>query len=323
MVLLITFSEDYYTVDLVRESLERRNTKAIRVNTDEFPMSCTLSAGMSSDTGYFMLETAEHSIRSTDVKGVWMRRYWTPRLSDDLDPEFRAGCIRESQEVMSLFMDSLSHAAFVDPLRVIDKAGNKHYQLELAKSLGIRIPRTLITNSPDRLRDFYRQEKGEIVAKLLTPLSRSMSATSFFVYTNEVEESLLEDAESLRYCPMTFQELIHKEYELRIIYVDGQYFTGKIDASGSLLGKVDWRRSLRGEIDWERYEIPDTLKTQLNQLMDRLGLTYGAIDMIKSKEGEYVFLEVNPTGEWGMIQKELEYPVSDAIANAILKRMNG
>ena len=48
------------------------------------------------------------------------------------------------------------------------------------------------------------------------------------------------------------------------------------------------------------------------------GLAFGAIDLIRTPEGGHVFLEVNPAGEWGMLEKELDYPIAEAIAGALL-----
>jgi glutathione synthase/RimK-type ligase-like ATP-grasp enzyme len=52
--------------------------------------------------------------------------------------------------------------------------------------------------------------------------------------------------------------------------------------------------------------------------MSELGLVYGAIDLICTPAGEYVFLEVNPGGEWGMLERDLGLPIADAIARALL-----
>jgi glutathione synthase/RimK-type ligase-like ATP-grasp enzyme len=52
--------------------------------------------------------------------------------------------------------------------------------------------------------------------------------------------------------------------------------------------------------------------------MAKLGLIFGAIDLIRTPAGEHVFLEVNPTGEWGMLERDLGYPISEAIADALL-----
>ncbi|MCF3609650.1 MvdC family ATP-grasp ribosomal peptide maturase, partial [Planktothrix agardhii 1033] len=82
---------------------------------------------------------------------------------------------------------------------------------------------------------------GKMVSKLLTTLSRSMESTSFFLYTSLVKEEDLQDAESLRYCPMVFQEQIPKQQELRVIYVNGQVFVGALNASVYEDSTVDWR----------------------------------------------------------------------------------
>jgi hypothetical protein len=92
--------------------------------------------------------------------------------------------------------------------------------------LGFTIPQTLITNKAKAAREFFQQVNGKMVSKLLTALSHSMESTSFFLYTSLVKEEDLQDAESLRYCPMVFQEQIPKQQELRVIYVNGQVFVG-------------------------------------------------------------------------------------------------
>jgi glutathione synthase/RimK-type ligase-like ATP-grasp enzyme len=60
--------------------------------------------------------------------------------------------------------------------------------------------------------------------------------------------------------------------------------------------------------------------TAIKALMSKLGLVYGAIDLIRTPNNDYVFLEVNPGGEWGMLERDLNYPISEAIADALLGR---
>jgi glutathione synthase/RimK-type ligase-like ATP-grasp enzyme len=57
-------------------------------------------------------------------------------------------------------------------------------------------------------------------------------------------------------------------------------------------------------------------------MMNTMGLVFGAIDVIKQKDGQYVFLEVNPQGEWGMLQRDLGYPIGETIANKLVERKN-
>ena len=41
------------------------------------------------------------------------------------------------------------------------------------------------------------------------------------------------------------------------------------------------------------------------------GLTFGAIDLILTPDGEYVFLEVNINGQWAYLEDMLALPISD------------
>jgi glutathione synthase/RimK-type ligase-like ATP-grasp enzyme len=183
----------------------------------------------------------------------------------------------------------------------------------------LNIPRTLTTNDADQARAFFNELNGNMVAKLLRPLSISMGAPPVFVYTSDVREEDLVQAEMLRHSPMVFQERIPKSIELRIAYVDGKCFTGGIDASRSATGQTDWRLSGPDECLWFEAEIPDDVASRLQALMRELGLVYGAIDLIRTPDGEHVFLEVNPGGEWGMLERDLNLPISEALADALLK----
>lgn len=144
-----------------------------------------------------------------------------------------------------------------------------------------------------------------------------MQASSFFMYTSVVKEEDLADAETLRYCPAVFQEQIPKQLELRAIYVNGKLFVGALDASEYATSTQDWRRGKKALV-WQPYQLPDQLIRCLDAFMAKFGLLFGAFDFIKKPSGEYVFLEVNPTGEWGMLERDLDYPIAEAIADTLL-----
>ena len=145
-----------------------------------------------------------------------------------------------------------------------------------------------------------------------------MNNDSDFVYTSRVSAQDLDSAETLRHSPVVFQELIPKARELRVAWVAGEAFTGALDASGTSRGQTDWRRAAPEECRWQRGELPAEVASGLRSLMSKLGLAFGAIDLICTPAGEHVFLEVNPAGEWGMLERDLGLPIADAIAGALL-----
>ncbi|HEV2799136.1 MAG TPA: MvdC family ATP-grasp ribosomal peptide maturase [Pyrinomonadaceae bacterium] len=318
-VLLLTHSGDYYTVDRVADALQRRGAKTFRFDTDRFPREVRIAASLSVEGALsHVIEDGAATCDATTVRAVWARRIWTPSLDENLDPKFRQMCLRESVAALEAFLDGLHGARWINERGREEEAGNKLLQLRLAARTGLRIPRTLLTNDAERAREFFRANDGALVAKLLTPVSNGMNADSAFVYTNEVSARDLEDASGLRHSPMVFQERVPKSLELRVAYVAGKFFVGALDASGSMRGRIDWRRATPEECSWRRDDIPPELGAQLTTLMRELRLVYGAIDIIRTPEGQHIFLEVNPGGEWGMLERDLGLPIADAIADALL-----
>ncbi|MEH2324301.1 MAG: MvdC family ATP-grasp ribosomal peptide maturase [Nostoc sp.] len=313
VVLLITHSGDYFTIDRVAEAVSKRGAQPFRLDTDKFPMTVQIEANFSNSRSNHKLEYGTRSLNTEQVQAVWMRRIWQPDLGKELAPQFQAACSSESLAVLDGFWDSLRGATWVDDLQRISAAENKLRQLKIASEVGLVIPRTIVTNNPQQTREFFGEVKGKMVAKLLRPLSYGMQASSFFMYTSAVKEEDLLDAETLRYCPVVFQEQIPKQLELRAVYVNGNLFVGALDASEYAASTQDWRRGTKEILTWQPYQLPDKLIRCLDAFMARFGLIFGAFDFIKTPSGEYVFLEINPTGEWGMLERDLEYPIADAL----------
>ena len=53
-------------------------------------------------------------------------------------------------------------------------------------------------------------------------------------------------------------------------------------------------------------------------MVERLGLCYGAIDMILTPDGRYVFIEINPNGQYLWIEQETGLPISAAICDLLM-----
>jgi MvdC family ATP-grasp ribosomal peptide maturase len=318
-VLLLTHSGDFYTVDLVAQALVRMSVRPIRFNTDLFPSRVKLSARAGDERAAHLVMEMGEQVSAAEVRAVWARKLWSPRMADNLDERYRSMCVSESVAALEGFLDALHGARWVNNLNRERDAENKQRQLRLAARAGLRVPRTLVTNDPVAARQFFAETEGQTVAKLLRPITVSMDADKPFVYTNRVREEDLAGAEALRHSPMVFQELIPKAYELRVACVAGEAFAGALDATGTSRGHTDWRRASPEECRWLKTQLPTAVASSLQALMSELGLVFGAVDLIYTPSGEYVFLEVNPSGEWGMLERDLGLPISGAIAKALLE----
>lgn len=325
IVLLVTHSGDHYTVDRVAAELTQRGARARRIDVDRFPASMRLSASIDVVPGSARrtLHDAAGSIELDAVRAVWMRRLWPAALDDELDASLREGCRREAHAALLGWLDGLHDRRMVNAIAAEQAAENKLRQLRVARSLGLEIPRTLVTNDPAEVVAFYDRLGGRMVTKMLTPLSQSMSGRGHFVHTSVVEQADLDALEGLRHSPMVFQEHVAKHHELRVAIVatpdGGRCLAGAIDAGQSEAGRVDWRKAATTQATWQPATLPDEVAARLLDLVRALGLVYGAADVIVTPDGRHVFLEVNPAGEWGMLERDAGLPIAAALADALLQ----
>jgi glutathione synthase/RimK-type ligase-like ATP-grasp enzyme len=318
-VLLLTHSGDYYTIDLVEAALRERGAHPLRVDTDLFPTQLALSADFAPTSHTLSLRVGDERVALDEVRAVWSRRLWPGRPAENLDPRFAQHVRRESRTAFLDTLALLEDAHWVNPIGAMMRAESKLLQLKRAQEVGFALPETVIGNEPEAARALYAQTGGRMVTKLLGALSQTMNATGEFVYTNVVTDDDMAAIEQVRQCPQIFQRLIQKRHELRVIVVGRRCFTGAIDTSDTERGQVDWRRTEAGSgVRWREVALPDDVETRLFALMDRLELRYGAADFIVDTEGRHVFLEVNPAGEWGWLQRDLEMPIAEAIADELL-----
>ena len=54
-------------------------------------------------------------------------------------------------------------------------------------------------------------------------------------------------------------------------------------------------------------------------LVRRLGLHYGTIDMVLTPDGRYVFLEINPNGQYLWIEKQSGLPITEAVCDLLAR----
>jgi glutathione synthase/RimK-type ligase-like ATP-grasp enzyme len=65
--------------------------------------------------------------------------------------------------------------------------------------------------------------------------------------------------------------------------------------------------------------LPPEIIAKLHELMTRLGLVYGAIDLRLTPEGRYVFLEINPAGQFLYVEYATGQPIAAALARTLSK----
>src|SRR6185295_7622249 len=104
--------------------------------------------------------------------------------------------------------------------------------------------------------------------------------------------------------------------------VGERVFAAAVDSQALERARIDWRkegeRLLRA---WTPYPLPTAVAGRLLELAARLGLSYGAVDIVVTPDGRHVFLEINPAGEWFWLDdvfgpRALSTAIADKIGRA-------
>ena len=70
-------------------------------------------------------------------------------------------------------------------------------------------------------------------------------------------------------------------------------------------------------------ELPGTLADKCRMLTTHFGLSFSAIDLVLDPDGDYVFLEMNPNGQWAWLEQRAGHPIRDAIIDFLLPAGQG
>lgn len=318
-ILLITFSQDNSCIETVSGAISRKGGLPVRFDTDLYPGNTSLSLDDNNGKWSNMLSTEQGSFNLSEFESLWYRRIRIgTQLREIMEDKFVKPSIDESRRTFFGMLGALDIFQ-LDSHHNVNRANSKQLQLKLAHEIGLKTPKTLITNDPAAVKAFRKTCSSGMISKMQESFAIYENGVENVVFTNVIEEDDMNDMDDLKYCPMTFQELLHKKLELRITVVGEQVFAASIDSQRKETARTDWRKEgLAFLNDWEKFDLSADIREKILTLMDRLGLNYGAIDMILTPADELYFLEVNPVGEFFWLEKNPGFPISDAIADVLM-----
>ncbi|MDB4890342.1 MAG: ATP-dependent carboxylate-amine ligase [Gemmatimonadetes bacterium] len=321
MLLILSAPDDTHS-EAVEQILARRGIPFLHWNQAGFPERDTVSLrydanGLRSKS----LVKGSDAFDLSQVSTTYVRRHPHPNIRRPVnDPRARAYIETEARSLLNAAAQ-LSDCRWVPgPVRALHWAGDKAWQLRLAARLGFSIPHTLITNDPAELLEFHREHNGKLVCKALNfphfPSSADGSDNWLFT-TQLVSPRDVGYAESVRYCPAIFQAYVPKQLELRITVVGDRVFPCEIHSQERERTRYDWRRYDLEHTPHHEHALPPDIAARCIRIVRELGLCYGALDLVLTPDGRYVFLEVNPMGQFLWIEKITGMPISEAICDLL------
>jgi hypothetical protein len=306
--LIISNSIDYST-DLICLELEKRGNDYLRLNRDQFG-EYAIEYSLRKNTLTVKIDGTSYLVSNESLQSVY----------------FRAPVFLRSNKVYSLDeqLYRSQWSSFIRNLIVFDKckwvnhpvatykAENKMYQLKMASEAGLTTPNTVVTNCrPSSIEDnnYY------IIKSLDTALFQE-SEYELFTYSTLLQGSQINDSE-LRAAPVILQECLINKVDIRVTIIDNNLYPVKITKNGSGING-DWRKFSKETLEYTPIQLPFELEKKIHALMHLLDLSFGGLDLAIWRD-EYCFIEVNPTGEWGWLNKSPHYSLDSVIVDCLTK----
>jgi ATP-GRASP peptide maturase of grasp-with-spasm system len=267
----------------------------------------------------FIQQGRTATLDTKDISSYWYRRsqwrvrYDTVAMADEAkgDAALNDFLQVENLSALGILEHILDHKKHIN--RHSDNNIIKLVVLQYATELGIRVPAFVVCSDKASLVDFYNKYNGDIITKPIGD-PRSFFHYGFHTFTSRIDLDGIPD----RFGISLFQEMIKKKVELRIYYLQGRFYGSAIFSQSNEQTKVDFKNYSNTRPNRVvPFELPGAVQQQLDALMQRLDINSGSIDMVLTPEGEYVFLEVNPVGQFEQVSVPCHYNLFKTIAETL------
>ena len=244
-------------------------------------------------------------------------------FAEDLTPADRAFAELGARRALGA-LTTVSDALWVNAPDRLVRANSKPAQLDIARRLGLIIPETLVTNDPDAARAFIEAADGPVIYK---SLSQNLDVDlGKALFTGQVTGAEIENLDLIRHTPGIFQAAVAKAFEVRATVGRPAHLRRADRLPGPGRNQAGLASAPLRRRRTNPSACPTMSRTAFRAFMDAFGLIYGAFDFIVRPDGTWVFLEVNPAGQYMWVEAKTGLPITDALVDVLsapLPRLNG
>ncbi|WP_263053837.1 ATP-grasp ribosomal peptide maturase [Streptomyces avicenniae] len=306
---MVVTNLDDATTDLVLAELHGREVPVVRFDSGDFPAQLTFSAQIEREGWSGTLTTPTRSLQLEHARSLLYRRpsgFAFPHLEAQ-DARFAVGQARHG---LGGLLTSLPDCLYVNHPNRIGDAEFKPAGLAAAVQSGFTIPPTLLTNERDAAQRFAERYAPVLYKPLNVPvyLRDGVSCT---VSVEPVTADQLDD--SVAGTAHLFQAIVPKVADIRTTVIGRKVFSVRIESDA-----LDWRTTY-GRHTYRAVSTPPDVTASLFSYLERFGLVFGAFDFAVTEEGNWTFLECNPSGQWAWLEDETGLPMISAFADLLEK----
>lgn len=290
-VLVISSIYDFST-DLVVQELEKRKVSYFRLNKENFS-DYRVTIDIQNKLLEILVDGNSYIVSDTTNSVYYRQPIFlrnTPNQSLSIDEQLISSQWMGFLRSLTIF----DKAKWLNPPESTYLGETKAYQLSIAREIGFNIPTTLIGNNAAR----FKELGSNLIIKSLDTILLKENNDCLFTYSTVKNSIELNDG-NVAAVPFTAQEYISPKIDVRVTVIGNVINAVKITKAGVGI-EEDWRTVEREKIEYTDIMLPNEIEQYCFDLLSRLKLNFGAIDLI-IRNDEYIFIEINPTGEWGWL----------------------
>jgi len=325
MILIISRQSDPSTSDVI-EWLVAMGKKYVRIDGDN-PRSKFVRYDI--NKAELIVRQNGREINLLERASVWHRRRGLSIDSFDISPaelekqvflgdhDHKAHIQGETQILIDFLYSTIEACD-----NVIGNYGrsslNKLTVLNIAQKYGLQIPKGRIITNKAQLKKILEEEGSPVVTKAIGEGVYMIAAK--YGYYSYTERITLKDLGKLpdKFFPSLIQSEIKKKYELRVFFIKEEFYTMAIFSQRDKKTTTDFRKYNHQKPNRTvPYSLPADIKQKLSRLFKALSLNTGSADLIVDQNNNYIFLEINPVGQFGMTSGPCNYQLEKKIAQLL------
>lgn len=317
MLLILTNRADL-AADYLVVRLQERGLPYVRFNTEDFPKDVQISLDNSRQGWKWWIRVQGNKYDSSRFSAIYLRHLVLGDLSEVVSSDV-AFAEQEVAEALRSLWRVIPDRLWLNHPRDVWLASNKVLQLATAVELGLPVPRSLVSNSPEDIETFaVGASKHGLVAKAVKHGFTERDGRIVLAGTQEFSPEALTRPGVASSIPLVVQDRVPKRCDVRVVVVDRDVFPVRIHSDISSQAAPDWRlQQLDGaELLHEPFDLPADVEEACRRLPALFGLRYSSMDLIEDPEGTFWFLELNPNGQWAWIEQFAGHPIRDSLIRA-------
>jgi glutathione synthase/RimK-type ligase-like ATP-grasp enzyme len=290
-ILVLGNSKDVHAAHL-KNALTQAGVKAEYLDTALFPTQISLSWQPDTQDGYLTLSDG-CQLNLSDIHSIFWRNFSGVQIPPINDPYQQRIAFNDAMSALRSLMQGTS-IHWINSWQAYQFHKEKPLQLSKAKQIGINIPATLITNNPEAIAQFAKSYEKAIFKPVYGGAHVQLLT----------EAHLQPERLKLALClsPITIQEYIPGT-NIRTYVIGNSIYSAEIRSQS-----LDFREDREAQLI--PVELPESVQRQCQAIARAFFLEWTAIDWRLTPNGEYIFLEANPSPMFLHFEHQTGFPIT-------------